>query len=130
MTPLEVVQEFIDRINRHDVKGLCDLMTEDHVFIDSLGVRVQGREEMRKGWIQYYYLVPDYEIVCKEMIAHGATVGGFGLARGTYAAGGKIIKENSWEMPAAWRALIRQERIAEWQVYADNEPVRKFLEKR
>jgi ketosteroid isomerase-like protein len=31
MHPVEVAKAFVDRINAHDVNGLADLMTEDHV---------------------------------------------------------------------------------------------------
>ena len=31
------VLAFIQAINHHDVDSLLDLMTEDHVFVDSLG---------------------------------------------------------------------------------------------
>ena len=31
--------------------------------------------------------------------------------------------ENTWLLPAAWRAVVRDGRIAQWQVYCDTEPV-------
>ena len=50
MNPVETVLAFIDRINQRDPDKLAQLMTEDHVFIDSLGQAVRGREQMRAGW--------------------------------------------------------------------------------
>lgn len=47
-----------------------------------------------------------------------------GEAQETIAAEGEIKKENYWKTPAAWRAVVRDGKIAEWQVYADNEPAR------
>jgi len=38
-TPTAIVLAFVEKINAHDVGGLRHLMTEDHVFIDSLGAR-------------------------------------------------------------------------------------------
>jgi hypothetical protein len=35
--------------------------------------------------------------------------------------------ENHWTTPAAWRASIRDGLIAEWRVYADNEPIRQIM---
>ena len=35
--------------------------------------------------------------------------------------------ENRWEIPAAWQANIRGERVAVWRVFADLEPVRRIL---
>jgi len=37
MSPVETVLEFVRRINQRDADKLAELMTEDHVFIDSLG---------------------------------------------------------------------------------------------
>ena len=35
--------------------------------------------------------------------------------------------KKSWRIPAAWRAVVRDGQIAEWQVYADNKPVYELL---
>lgn len=125
--PKDIVFGFVDAINRHDVKSLVDLMTEDHTFIDSEGSSVKGREEMRKGWIAYFTLIPDYQISISETMQTANSVGLFGIARGTYAVKGKLLEENKWEIPAAWRAVVRDNRISEWQVYADNEPVHRIM---
>jgi hypothetical protein len=37
------------------------------------------------------------------------------------------MKENHWSAPAAWRAVVRDRLIAEWQVYAGNQNARKFM---
>lgn len=60
MSSTEVVLEFMERINQHDAYKLAELMTEDHVFIDSLGHSVKGRENMLAGWRQYFAMCPDY----------------------------------------------------------------------
>lgn len=60
MSPTETVLQFMDCINQRDVDKLAELMTEDHVFIDSLGNSVHGREKMRAGWRGYFALCPDY----------------------------------------------------------------------
>jgi len=122
-----VVLEFIDKINGGDVSALCSLMTEDHVFVDSLGNRVQGREKLRAGWNGYLSLFPDYRISHEEIFEDRDTVAVFGTASGTYAVNGKLPKENHWEIPAAWKAIVRNGLIAEWRVYCDNQPARKLL---
>jgi len=45
MHPAEIAHAFVDRINAHDVNGLCALMTEDHCFVDGGGDRNTGQEE-------------------------------------------------------------------------------------
>jgi ketosteroid isomerase-like protein len=50
MEPVETVLHFIECINARDPDRLVRMMTEDHVFIDSLDARVSGCENMRAGW--------------------------------------------------------------------------------
>ena len=40
---------------------------------------------------------------------------------------GRLEAENRWETPAAWRAVIEHDRVAEWRVYADLEPLRAVM---
>jgi len=58
MSPVETVLHFLSCINHRHADKLAELMTEDHVFIDSLGHAVQGREKMRAGWKDYFTLCP------------------------------------------------------------------------
>jgi|SRR5271165_4923626 len=51
---VDTVLVFLDHINQHDVDKLAEYMTEDHVFIDSLGQSVGGRERMRSSWRGYF----------------------------------------------------------------------------
>jgi hypothetical protein len=51
----------------------------------------------------------------------------FGKARGTFAINGNLARENFWEIPAAWRAAVKNGRVAEWRVYCDNDPARKIM---
>ena len=44
-------------------------------------------------------------------------------------AGGTIDGE-PWRTPAAWKVMIRDGVVAEWQVFADNKPVYDILGKR
>ena len=53
----------------------------------------------------------------------------FGTAKGTLAADGRILAENKFEIPASWTATIENGKITRWRVYADNQPVRKLIEK-
>jgi ketosteroid isomerase-like protein len=129
MTPAEIVLNFFDCVNRRDAGKLADWMTEDHVFIDSLGRAVQGREAMRSGWRAYFTLCPDYWISHKEILADGNVVAVFGKAGGTISADGKLPPENEWRTPAAWLAVVENGLVKEWRVYADNKPVYDILAK-
>ena len=127
-TPRDVVLAFADCISRQDVDGMCSLMTEDHMFVDAVDTMVQGRDEMRKGWITYFSWVPDYTIQCEEILEKAGLVLAIGRAGGTYQAAKGMSEEAKWDIPAAWKAVVRDHRIAEWRVYADNEPMRRLME--
>jgi ketosteroid isomerase-like protein len=129
MNPAETVLEFLERINQRDVDKLAELMTEDHVFIDSLGQSVRGREKMRAGWRGYYAFCPDYWVAHEEIFENGNRVAVFGSAGGTIAANGKLPAENQWRTPAAWLAVLEKGLVKEWRVYADNKPVYDILAK-
>jgi ketosteroid isomerase-like protein len=124
---LDVVMGFIKRINAGDANALGELMTEDHVFQDALGKRFVGREMMREGWKQYFKLVADYRIRADEFFQTDFTFAVFGSASGIYAQNGNAGKGSFWEVPAAWRAVVRGDLVAEWRVYADNLPLRKLI---
>ena len=123
MSPIETVLQFMDRINRRDVDALAELMTDDHVFIDSLGQSVRGREKMRAGWRGYYSFCPDYWVSHAEILQNGDRVAVFGSAGGTIAANGKLPPENKWHASSAWLAVVENGLVKEWRVYADNKPV-------
>lgn len=127
MTPLEIVRKFVDRINALDVLGLAALMTVDHRFVDSLGSVLSGRDAVRDGWRQYFRMVPDYYIDITQSFADGADVILVGRARGTYSRDGQLRPADAGQTPGAWRAVVRNDSVAEWQVYADNDPIRRRM---
>jgi uncharacterized protein (TIGR02246 family) len=129
MTAIEVFDKFVNAINQRDVEHIARLMTEDHLFVDSLGVEFRGRELMRQGWAAYFSMVPDYVIEVKETLADGQLVVATGIAQGTYSPDGKLRPDDAWSTPAAWRAVVKGGCVAVWQVFADNEPLRKNLRK-
>jgi len=126
--PAEAVAlAFARAISRQSVADLAGLMTEDHVFIDALGNRVSGKSKMMAAWEAYFRMVPDYRVTVEESFPHGPVVLLFGTAQGTYAAQGVLLPENRWSTPAAWRVVVRGPLVAEWRVYADNQPIRQIM---
>jgi ketosteroid isomerase-like protein len=123
VSAIETVLDFLDRINKRDADKLAELMTEEHIFVDSLGNTMQGREKMRVGWRGYYSFCPDYWVTHEEMLENGNIVAVFGTAGGTIAANGKLPPENKWRTSAAWLAVVESGLVKKWQVYADNKPV-------
>ena len=125
----KIANKFIEAINRHDIEAIGELMSEDHTFVDSGGDVYKGNEQMRQGWADYFRMFPDYEIEAPEFVVSGDTVILLGRASGTYTTDGKLRPENHWEIPAAWKAVVVDEKIKLWQVFADNTPVADIMKK-
>jgi ketosteroid isomerase-like protein len=125
--PIQVVLKFEELINSTRPEAISAFMTPDGEFIDSLGNRIQGVEKLRIAWTAYFKMVPDYSISHSDIFAHGNTVAVFGSAQGTFSKDGQLAKENYWKTPASWRAVVKDHKIAVWQVYADNEPIRAIM---
>jgi hypothetical protein len=85
---------------------------------------------VRAAWAAYFRMVPDYTVAVEETYSAGPVVILLGIAQGTLAPDGQPKPENRWQTPAALRAFVEEGEIAEWRVYADNEPIRAILRKR
>jgi len=123
MTSVETFAAFAAAISRQDVKALAALITADHVFIDSWGQRVEGATPMSAGWREYFAMCPDYWVHADNIVADDGVVLAVGEAGGT-------IDGVPWRIPAAWKAVVRDGKVAEWRVFADNKPVFEILAKR
>jgi ketosteroid isomerase-like protein len=124
---ISVAKEFVRAINRQNVDTLAALMTTDHRFTDSLGNTVGGREAMRAGWAGYFGMVPDYSLAIEETFADGSVVVMLGMAQGTMSGQAGPAPGNRWQTPIAIRARIEDGLVAEWRVFADNEPIRALM---
>lgn len=115
MTTRETIFAFIDRINAHDADGLGALMNDDHIFIDAHGNQVRGRNKMIPGWRGYFAWFPDYYIEVTDVFEAGDRFALFGFVGGSFQ--GKPTE--SWRLPAAWKASVKDGRVTLWQVFAD-----------
>jgi len=122
-----IAHAFVRAINRQDGEQVAALMSPTHRFVDSLGKVIEGREKMREGWAAYFRMVPDYSVAIEEVYPSDPVVIMIGVAQGTYSRNGKLHPENRWQTPVAIRALVEDGLVAEWRVFADNEPIRKIM---
>jgi ketosteroid isomerase-like protein len=116
-----VARAFVERINARDVAGLAELMDEHHEFVDATGAVHAGREHMREGWAQYFGAFPDYAVEVVQAVGVGEVVAMFGWATGSFRGG--VSPDARWRIPAAWKAVVRHERVLKWSVYCDVEPM-------
>ncbi len=119
------VAAFVSAINQRNPQRLGELMTDNHRFVDSMGGEVVGRAKTVAGWTAYFALFPDYEVFVDQRFADGDSVALFGRTRAVHSASGREVR-----MRAAWLAKVKGNQVAEWSVYADNEPARAALEGR
>ena len=115
MTNKQTILAFIERINAHDVEGLGLLMSDDHTFIDAHGNQVSGKEKMIAGWRGYFEWFPDYYIEVTDTFEQGESLALFGFAGGSF----KSQAGESWRLPAAWKAIVKDGCVSLWQVFAD-----------
>lgn len=127
MTPVETVLEFVDGINHQHIEKMVGLMTPDHQFTDSLGKQIPGRRHMRDAWQGYFKIIPDYHVEVQATLDRGDSVVIIGSAAGTFTSDGTLRVDEHWCVPAAWRAVVQNSRIAEWHAYVDNEPLRQAM---
>jgi ketosteroid isomerase-like protein len=125
MANKQTILAFIERINAHDVPGLGELMSDDHTFIDAHGNQVSGKERMIAGWRGYFEWFPDYYIEVTDSFEQGENFALFGFAGGTF----KNQEGQSWRLPAAWKAIVKDGRVSLWQVFADTKVPFEIIER-
>ena len=129
-TAADIALAFIDHINMHELHKLGTLITEDHLFIDAQGNQYRGRKQIERSWRACFEWFPDYSIAVDQAFANGNIAVVTGSAMGTCAIRGRMNPETRWKIPSAWQGVMRNGKVAEWRVYADNEPVWKAMRKR
>ena len=122
-----IVRAFLKAINTQDVDGMTALLAPGHRMIDALGGVVEGREKIHECWKGYFRMVPDYSVDVEETFVSGSAVMILGVARGTLSLDGELHPENRWHTPLAMRATVEECLIAEWRIFADNEPIRRLM---
>jgi len=115
----QVVRDFVEAINEHDLDKIISYLTEDHKFVNAHGKSITGRENMKGAWKGYFQFFPDYNIEIEEITENDSIIGIFGISRGTHWKAKKRKKDSSWELPGAWKAVIENDKIKLWEVYCD-----------
>ena len=108
--------QFNEYINGHDVRGLSNLMTANHTFIDRANQVDKGKESMTKGWMDFFASFPDYKNTFNRVESRDNVVILLGYA---------YWNETNTYDPAIWTARIENDLVAEWRIYEDTEENRK-----
>jgi hypothetical protein len=126
---VETIMKFIRAINSHDIKKIAGYMSENHIFINSHGKKIVGKENMKEGWKEYFGFFPDYTIEISEVIEDEELLALFGWAQGTYLNQENIENTNCWKLPCAWKAIVREDKVELWQVFSDTKVPYEIIEK-
>lgn len=110
------MEAFNEGINGRDLDALASLMTEDHVFIDSAGARVHGKQRCLAAWSGFFDAFPDYRNEFASIVLTSSDV--------VAVAGRSVCSEPALDGPALWRARVREGRISEWRVCEDTPEMR------
>jgi ketosteroid isomerase-like protein len=113
-----VVTSFNDCINCRDLNGLSNLMTEDHVFIDSANNTTAGKARCVEAWRGFFAAFPDYRNHFEGMQLTGNQVA---------IVGHSACSDVRLAGPALWTAKLEGDLIAEWRVYEDTTANRRLL---
>ncbi len=109
---------FNEAINARDLDRLVARMTEDHRFIDPENHVVSGRAAVERAWRGFFDSFPDYRNHFETLTSRGERV--FVLGRSTCSFA-------PLDGPALWSAVIRGDRVADWQVSSDDASSRRAL---
>jgi ketosteroid isomerase-like protein len=120
--PSAVASAFVAAINSQDLHALAALLHPEHRFVDAEGAVFAGREPMLHGWAAYFNWFPEYTIVVEHSLATEAHVALFGTATGSGVDNAFMQRSESWSVPAAWLAEVRDGQVYEWRVYCDVRP--------
>ncbi|HXM54732.1 MAG TPA: nuclear transport factor 2 family protein [Candidatus Dormibacteraeota bacterium] len=113
--PESIVTRFNDRINSRDLDGLARWMTEDHAFIDSAGMRVDGKDRCVAAWRGFFAAYPDYRNEFASTVTSGDVVA---------VSGRSVCSEPALDGAALWTARVRDGLVCEWRVYEDTPETR------
>ncbi|MGE0705959.1 MAG: nuclear transport factor 2 family protein [Vicinamibacterales bacterium] len=111
-----VVEAFNDCINRRDIDGLAQLMTDGHRFVDAASGSVSGKRACLDAWKRFFQAFPDYRNHFDRMITTGSTV---------VMVGRSSCSDHRLEGPALWRAVVSADCVDEWHVFEDT-PANRF----
>jgi ketosteroid isomerase-like protein len=109
-TDVDIARAFNDAINARDLDALTALMTDDHRFVDSEGASADGKAACTEAWRGFFAAFPDYRNVFDDVRSREPGV--------VDVAGRSECSVPELDGPARWRAVLRDQQIAVWQVFA------------
>ncbi len=120
--PDRVAIRFVNEINRRDLDALTALLAPDVRCVDPSGREFLGRERCREALADHLARFPEYRVSVQEHFGRGSVVALFGTATGAHSEPGEPVPTRRRSTPTAWRIVVRELHVAEWQVFGDPGP--------
>ncbi|UCG45661.1 MAG: nuclear transport factor 2 family protein, partial [Candidatus Bathyarchaeota archaeon] len=98
--------KFNEKINQRDLRGLVELMTDDHTFTDNSG---DIDRNIKEGWRGFFASSPDYRNIFTSVTVRDNAVVMIGHST--------CSNEPRLNGPSMWIAKVRDGRVSEWRVY-------------
>lgn len=75
MDPQSIALPFNECITNADLNGWSNLMTEDHVFVDTANNRIEGKDNnIGQAWELFFNLYRGYRNIFENIMVRGSTV--------------------------------------------------------
>lgn len=116
--PKLIALQFNECINKQDIDGLAELMTENHTFIDREGKTGHTKEIMARGWREFFRMFPNYRNTFTRIQSTDNLV---------VIVGSAYWSEEQPYDPVIWTATIVDDLVQEWRVYSDTAANRQAL---
>lgn len=108
-----LVERFVAALNAHDADTLEALLTEDFTYIDSWREGVTGRDKVMAAFRSLLQVDPDFGIEVDRMDWREPHV---------LMTGRVNSRQFGPKRRAVWQVLVRGDRIAEYQAWAEGGP--------
>jgi ketosteroid isomerase-like protein len=121
---LAVVFSFIDRVNRGDVDGLAELMTDDHALEVLDEAPLVGKASNIEAWRGYMSAFPDYVISPHQLAERDGLVAVVGHTTGSHLG---LPDEEERTLTVIWIAQVDRGRLSLWRIEEDTPERREEL---
>ena len=121
LPPIAAAIGFIDCINRGDLDGLAELMTDDHRLVVLDEPPLVGRQANREAWNGYFSSFSDYVIYPRHVAGSGASVAVLGTTTGSHLG---LPDEEEMKLDVIWQAEVVGGKVSLWRVAEDTPELR------
>ncbi|MDR3118742.1 MAG: hypothetical protein LBU44_04895 [Mediterranea sp.] len=119
--PKSIALQFNEYITNADLNGLSNLMTGDHIFIDTSNNRIKGKDNnIVQAWQPFFDLYPGYRNIFENIVVRGSTV----IMQGYSICSNEILNN----IHAIWVAEIIKNKVGSWHIYADTKANRELFD--